>query len=158
MPLLTGGQKSLFTNNLAAMQMLTNGNFNPRREVCLPVEAKPFITATNTATVKISSPEFSAQRIEATVEAATPALLVAAQMYYHPWHAYVDGRPVRLWPANYAFQAFEIPAGAHRVKLVYEDRRFYLGAVVSITTLAGCVIFLCIRRNQPKPAAEGLLK
>jgi hypothetical protein len=158
MPLLTGGQKPLFTNNLAAMQMLTNGNFNPRREVCLPVEAKPFITATNTATVKISSPEFSAQRIEATVEAATPALLVAAQMYYHPWHAYVDGRPVRLWPANYAFQAFEIPAGAHRVKLVYEDRRFYLGAVVSITTLAGCVIFLCIRRNQPKPAAEGLLK
>ena len=68
-------------------------------------------------------------------------MLVAAQTYYHPWHAYVDGQPVRLWRANYAFQAVVIPAGAHQVRLVYEDRRFNFGAVVSLATLAGCGIF-----------------
>jgi hypothetical protein len=155
LPLLTGGQKPLFTDDLTAVLMLTNANFNPRREVCLPVEAKAIITASNAVAVKISAPKFSAQRIEAEVEADAPALLVVAQIYYHPWRASVDGRPVRLWPANYAFQAFEVPAGSHRVKLVYADRQFQLGAVISLATLAGCLIFYCRLRPRRAPAAEG---
>jgi hypothetical protein len=145
MPLLTGGQKPLFTDDLTAVHTLTNANFNPRREVCLPEEAKSFIAASNAVVVKIESPKFSAQRIEAGVESPAPALLVVAQIYHHPWRAYVDGRPTRLWPANYAFQAFEIPPGAHHVKLVYEDRRFQLGAIISLATLAGCLIFIAGR-------------
>jgi hypothetical protein len=142
LPLLTGGQKPLFADDLTAVQTLTNANFNPRREVCLPAEAQALISATNATVVKIASPKFSAQRIEADVEASAPALLLVAQIYYHPWRAYVDGRPTRLWPANYAFQAFAIPPGAHHVKLVYEDRRFQLGAIISLVTLAGCLIFM----------------
>jgi len=154
MPLLTGGQKPVFTDDLTAVQMFTNADFNPRRDVCLPVEAKPFITASNPVAVKISPPKFSAGQIEADVDAPGPALLVAAQMYYHPWHAYVDGRPARLWPANYGFQAFEIPAGARHVKLVYEDRQFCLGAIISLTTLAGCLIFSLRPRPRQGPDAE----
>jgi len=83
MPLLTGGQKPVFTDDLTAVQMLTNANFNPRREVYLPVEAKSFITASNSTAVIISPPKFSAQLMEADVEADAPTLLVAAQIYYH---------------------------------------------------------------------------
>lgn len=158
MPLLTGGQKPMFADDLTAVQMFTNANFNPRREVCLPVEAKPFITASNTTAVTISSSKFSAGQIEADAEATEPALLVAAQIYYHPWRAYVDGRPTRLWPANYAFQAFEIPAGPHRVKLVYEDRRFDLGAAISLATLAGCLVFYCVARRRPASVTAELVK
>src|SRR5208283_71583 len=153
MPLLTGGQKPRFTDDLTAVQVLTNADFNPRREVCLPDAAKPFITVSNATAVTISSPQYSAQRIEAGVETTAPALLVAAQIYYHPWRAYVDGRPTRLWPANYAFQAFEIPPGSHHVKLVYEDRRFQLGSVISLGTLAGCLMFYLGLRRQ---TAQGL--
>jgi hypothetical protein len=157
-PLLTGGQKPVFTDDLAAVQMFTNANFNPGLTVCLPEEAKPFITASNTTAVKISSPKFSAGKIEAVADAADPALLVAAQIYYHPWRAYVDGQPVRLWPANFAFQAFEIPAGSHRVKLVYEDRRFYLGSTISLATLAGCLVFYCLSRRRPASVTSQLVK
>ena len=158
MPLLTGGQKPVFTDELTAVRMFTNANFNPRRDVCLPGEAKSFITASNSSVVKISSPSFSAGKIEADVEAAEPALLVAAQIYYHPWRAYVDGQPVRLWPANFAFQALEIPAGSHHVKLVYEDRRFYLGAVISLATLAGCLVFYGLSRRRPAAVTAELVK
>jgi hypothetical protein len=158
MPLLTGGQKPVFTDDLTAVQMLTNANFNPRREVCLPVEAKPFITSSNSTAVKISPPKFSAQQIEADVEADAPTLLVAAQIYYHPWRAYVDGRPTRLWPANYAFQAFAVPAGPHHVKLVYEDRRFHLGAAISLITWVGCLIFYCLSRRRPASVTAELVK
>jgi len=42
-----------------------------------------------------------------------------------------------LWRANHAFQALEVPAGRHEVKLVYHDTRFLLGGVISLTTLLG---------------------
>ena len=158
MPLLTGGQKPLFTDDLTAVQLFTNANFNPRREVCLPAEAKPYITASNLTMVNVSSPKFSAGQIEADVEADGPALLVAAQIYYHPWRAYVDGQPTRLWPANYAFQAFEIPTGSHHVKLVYEDRRFYLGTAISLATLAGCLLFYGLSRRRPASVTSELVK
>jgi hypothetical protein len=158
MPLLTGGQKPVFTNDLSAVQMFTNANFNPRREVCLPVEATSFITASNSTAVTISSPKFSARQIEADVETSEPAMLVAAQIYYHPWQAYVDGQPVRLWPANFAFQALEVPTGSHRVKLVYEDRRFHLGANISLATLAGCLVFYALARRRPASVTSELVK
>jgi len=149
MPLLTGGQQPVFTDDLGGVQAFTNADFNPRREVCLPVEAKGSIAAGNPVVVTISAPKYAAGRIEAQVEAASPTLLVAAQIYYPAWHAYVDDQPARVWPANFAFQAFALPAGQHRVRLVYADQRFYLGAAISLVTLAGSLVFLAWSWRRP---------
>jgi len=62
-----------------------------------------------------------------------------AQAYYHCWRASVDGAPVPLWRANYAFQALEVPPGRHEVRIVYVDRAFQAGAVISIMALLLCV-------------------
>jgi hypothetical protein len=156
-PLLTCGQKPFFADDLSILRSLTNAAFRPANEVFLAPGAKPFITASNLVAANISDAHYAAQKIEANVACAAPTLVVAAQIYYPPWHAYVDGRRVRLWPGNYAFQAFEIPAGSHHVRIVYEDRRFYLGAIISLTTLAGGLIFLCLAGRSgdqlPKGAA-----
>ena len=158
LPLLTAGQRPRFADDLTTLQMLTNADFHPRQEVYLPPEAESFISASHVAAVKLSPVQYSAQRIEAGIETAAPTLVVAAQTYYHPWHAYVDGQPTRLWRADYAFQALEVPAGAHRVTLVYEDRRFYPGVIISLTTLTGCVIFHFFRRRRPASGAEASVK
>jgi len=47
-----------------------------------------------------------------------------------------------LWPANYAFQAVEVPAGRHQVSVIYEDRSFRLGAVISGACLLGCGVLV----------------
>jgi len=62
----------------------------------------------------------------------------------------VDGKPMPLWRANYAFQALEVPAGKTKVELVYEDRAFLFGAILSVTTLLGCVAagWVSIRRQH----------
>ncbi len=149
MPLLTGGQQPIFTNDTAALHtLLTVTNFNPRQEVLLPAAVEKSIIATNSTTVQISSVRFSAQNIEADVNPAAPALLVVAQMYYHPWRAWVDDRPTPLWRANYGFQALQVPVGAHHVRLAYEDRRFYLGSAISLATLCGWLGFCCVRRRR----------
>jgi hypothetical protein len=147
MPLLTAGQKPLFADGLAELQMLTNADFQPRRDVYLPAVAKPFIAISNTVAVELSPVSYSDQKIETRISSTAPAMVVVAQTYYACWRAYVDGRPVPLWPANYAFQALEVPAGSHEVKLVYDDQRFYAGATISLAVLVGCLGYCAFRRR-----------
>ena len=147
MPLLTGGQVPVFTNELGTLSAVVSTNFAPRRTVYLPLEARNHIMTTNPALVTILAANYSAQKIGAKVSADGPAMMVIAQTYYHPWRAYVDDQPTALWRANYTFQALEVPAGVHEVKLVYEDYLFYLGAFLSLTTLAGCLVALCLNRR-----------
>jgi hypothetical protein len=148
LPLLTAGQLPQFADGLDALQRLTNADFNPQREVVLPAAAKPFITVSNAGGVNLGPVVYSGQKIEAQIEAPSPALVVAAQTYYPEWRPYVDGQPVRLWPANYAFQAFEVPAGTHQIKLVYEDRRFRLGVAISLGTLLVCLLPYARRKKS----------
>jgi len=148
LPLLTAGQGGIFADDLAALQILTNANFNARRMVVLPSEARRFISATNAVAVNLRSVTYQDQKIEASVDSEAPTMVVAAQIYYPQWRAYVDDMPARIWPANYAFQGFEIPAGSHHIKLVYEDRRFQTGSIISLGTLAGCLIWWLVKRKS----------
>jgi len=158
LPLLTAGQQPRFADDLTTLRALTNADFQPRREVYLPLAAESFVTASNVVAAKLSPVKYAAHQIEARVETAAPTLLVAAQIYYHPWRAYVDGQPTRLWRANYAFQALAVPAGSHEVKLVYEDRRFHLGVLVSLITLAGCGFLYCFGRRRPAQSTENRIR
>jgi uncharacterized membrane protein YfhO len=128
----------MFADAPAALQAFQDPTFDPRSVVYFPPEAASFIKATNRTAATIVSSRFTAHRAEIQVDASEASILVVAQAYYHPWKAYVEGAPVRLWRANYAFQALEVPAGQHKVTLAYEDRQFHQGAFVSGITLLVC--------------------
>jgi hypothetical protein len=136
----TVGQEPSFVGEAAALHAISSTNFNPRRAVYLPPEAKPFIHVTQATRASIISSRFSAHRIEISVKADQPSLLVVSQVYFPSWRAWVDAKGTHLWTANYAFQALEIPEGKHHVTLVYRDRSFFLGTIISIATLVACVI------------------
>ena len=91
--------------------------------------------------------EQTRKSLPAWVSAPRPAVVVASQTYYHAWHAYVDGKRVPLWRANYAFQSLQVPAGLHLVRLVYEDGLFQCGAAASLASLLIC-LFACSRSLQ----------
>ncbi len=149
-PLITAGQTPVFLDDINAERLLFRPDFDGRKVVMLPPEAKSTITVTNPAVVRLKGWRFTAQRVDLEVEAASAALVVVAQTYFHCWRAYVDGGSVPLWRANYAFQAVEVPAGNHQVGLVYEDRAFRVGAWISalawLVCAAGCA--LCRRPKQ----------
>ena len=135
MPLLTAGQKPVFADSTNTFTAVLSTEFRPRQEIYLPLEAKGIVKATNGTGARIWEYRVETQHIEAEVEAPEASLVSVAQSYYHPWKAYVDGQPARLWRANYAFQALEVPPGRHRLELVYQDRAFILGSAVSVMTL-----------------------
>jgi hypothetical protein len=149
LPLATAGQKPVFLDDASTLRALTQPDFDGGKMVFLPPESKSLVTATRQTSARVLNSTFAIQSADAEVEAAEPSLVVVAQTYYHNWRAYVDGQPVSLLRANYAFQALQVPAGRHHVRLVYEDRGFQFGAALSICMAVGCCLCLVWIRKRP---------
>jgi hypothetical protein len=149
MPLVTGGQRPVFADRERTLAGLMSSNFAPRELVFLPLAARSTMTISNRAPIQCVQEKISAHRIEVHTRADTPAMVVIAQTFYPHWHAYVDGKEVKLWRANHAFQALEVPQGHHLIKLIYQDRAFLLGAFISaITILIGGLSWFWLGRKR----------
>ena len=152
LPLATIGQAPVFASGAETLRRLLSPEFTPAQVVYLPLEAKGVVAAGRDASARILTQRFSPQRIDLVVRTSTPTLLSVAQSYYHPWRAWVDDAPTTVWQANYAFQAVALPGGTHRIRLVYHDRRFELGAWISVVTALGMIAaFWRVARLEPPP-------
>ena len=133
------GAKPVFLPPDAILNELFSTNFNPNMVVLI---ASPTLAGDEAlvapAKGEVRTSRFSANEIVVETSAANWAALTVAQSFYHPWCAFVDGQPVKLWRANYAFQALVVPAGKHTVRLVYVDEKFRLGVGISLAGLAVC--------------------
>ena len=148
LPLVTAGQKPVFLDDAKVLPALTRNDFDGSKIVFLPPEMKSAVIVSNQTAAKILHSKFSAQTVDADVEAAGPSLIVIAQTYYHNWRAYVDGQPAPLFRANVAFQAVPVPAGFHKIHLAYVDRAFQAGAVIATGAWLGCLIGLFCRPGR----------
>jgi len=140
LPILTCGQKPIFGTDNAALDAMFALDFDGSQVVYLPEGARSLITVSNQQPSKIAASAMSPNKIEASVESPAPAMLVLSQTYYHLWNAFVDEKPVPLFRANFAFQALEVPAGTHRIKLAYRDFNLVLGFCVSLASLIICAL------------------
>lgn len=67
-------------------------------------------------------------------------LAVFSEVYYQTgWNAYVDGKQVPIVKANYVLRAIEVPAGQHKIEMIFEPESYKMGNNVS---LAGSVLFV----------------
>jgi hypothetical protein len=140
LPLVTAGQKPYFLDRKETLYWLGTARFQPRSMVFLPRAETPRVAAAAAADATVRVLAWSAQRVEAEVASTAPSLVVVSQTWHPAWKAYVDGRPAALLRANHAFQAVQAPAGRHAVTLVYEDRAFQLGALISCAALLGSAV------------------
>jgi hypothetical protein len=142
LPLVTAGQKPVFLDAADTMRALTQPDFDGGKIVFLPPEARSHVTISNKTSARVVNSHFENQSVQAEIEAAEPSLVVLSQTWYHNWRAYVDGHETPLLRANHAFQALQVPAGRHQIRLAYEDRAFETGATVSFVAWLGCLICL----------------
>ena len=150
-PLVTCGQIPLFADAPETLRALSSDDFNPWQTVFLPPSDRAeLINVTNPGAAQILSGTISRERIELEVKATAPSLVVIAQSYHRAWRANLKGAAVPVLRANHAFQAVLVPAGRHRIELVYRDRWFALGGGISATTLVGIIVWWAwqIRRSR----------
>ncbi|MFO7323275.1 MAG: YfhO family protein [Chloroflexota bacterium] len=135
-------EASLVDDREAALALAADPGINVRAvavlesapPVALPGEAPEETQATVTA--------FKPERIEIAVRTPEPAILSLAHPYYPGWAATLNGEPVEIMRAYGALSAIAVPAGEHRIALVYDPFSFRAGALVSAAGWAACVIML----------------
>jgi hypothetical protein len=148
LPLATAGQKPVFLDDADALHALTDSNFDSSKIVILPPETRPLITVTNQTMAQVLHLRRRYRRDGFEIEAYTPSLVVVAQTFYHNWHALLDGREVPIFRANYGFDAIQVPEGRYHLQLVYRDRAFEMGAILSAVSFPGCLLgCLLVRQN-----------
>jgi len=147
LPLITAGQKPVFMDDPSALATITAENFDPRTTVCLP--ANESVSVTGQSDCPVTNIHIRLNEVDADITASTAALAVISQSYYHLWRAEIDGKTARLIRANLAFQAVEVPSGTHHLHLVYRDPRLKTGAIISLLSLAICVVLWLRRQERP---------
>jgi hypothetical protein len=153
LPLVTAGQQPVFADDRTAFDALSQTNLDLRQTVFLPLAARASISATHQTAARVLDARFANQSISFQTEAPAASLVVISQTHYPAWRAYVDGRPATLWRANYAFQALEVPAGRHQIRMVYEDQKLLAGAVLSGVGLLACAGLWWLARSRATPVA-----
>jgi hypothetical protein len=157
-------------DSTAALAVLFAPDFDPAQTVILEngdagVLASHSIPA-DTPPVLLHSPDAqivnaSADSVKVAVSLPRAGTLVLSDTFYPGWFVYVDGRPARLFHADYAFRGVAVPAGRHLVEFRYEPFSFRLGA--SLSGLSGMVFagllawFIRLgtrRRSQPANTRE----
>jgi hypothetical protein len=145
LPFYSVGAKPEFLELSNTIPRLLSPDFDPRKTVYLPAEAEGFVNLTNLVRATVREVKFGAEHEEFEIQADAPTLLVLSQTYYHPWRAEVNGQPAKIWRANYAFQAVEIPQGNSQVTFTYRDNLFLMGAVASLIALLACLTALFVQ-------------
>ena len=139
MPWVTAGQRPVFAEDQTIIDAFAQTNTDLRRIVFLPPEARGVISATQSTSARVLNADFTNQKVSIQTDAPTVSMVVISQAHYPAWKAYVDGHPAKIWRANYAFQAVEVPAGMHKVELRYEDAPLRNGTALSAFGLLACL-------------------
>jgi len=147
--IVSAGQAPVFADDPATFNAIEKDTADFRTAVYLPIEARATVQARGEPRARIIAKEFSPARQSIEVASPTATMLVLGQAYYHNWQATLDGKPVPLWRANYAFQAIETPAGSHRIVLVYKDNALRLGAAISLASILSCASGWLLLRGRP---------
>ncbi|MBK7046365.1 MAG: hypothetical protein IPH48_07575 [bacterium] len=95
----------------------------------------------------LPAPEFVTDGLDEVVlrtRAATPAVLVLADMAAPGWTVEIDGREAELLTADLVLRAVAVPAGEHTVTFRYEDASYRRGLTLTVigAILTGALVAL----------------
>jgi len=93
----------------------------------------------------------SFNRLRFYVYSEAPAFFGLSYPYTGHWRAWVNGEKVRVYRANGAAHAVEIPGGESFIEFRYWSDAFFLGMVISCTTFAVIGLFVCFRALKGFP-------
>jgi hypothetical protein len=145
-------------NPRAVLNHLRDGDFNARTTAFVAEPLSVQSGVDSTATVRVE-PRASNQAMKIATTSTTSRLLVASEVYYDEWHAYVDGTEAPMVKVNNLLRGVVVPAGSHTVEFRFESPSFAQGRTISIASnLAAALIGLAglgmwLKRRKEHAAA-----
>ncbi|MDD2530747.1 MAG: YfhO family protein, partial [Bacteroidales bacterium] len=128
-------------------EILKLDNINPKEKAIVDVSFKNIVKPINyfdtTATIKFerdanNSPEY----LKYTTSSKSDGIMVCSEIYYpEDWKAYIDGKEVPYFRANYILRAINVPKGDHVIEFKLESDTF---KTFNIISLFGSIILVLI--------------
>jgi uncharacterized membrane protein YfhO len=95
-------------------------------------------------------------RAAATVEAEGAGHLIFSRTFFASWKASLDGRPAPVLVANARDLAVAVPAGRHRVEIVWDARPFRVGVALQALALAAAAAAIATRGSGGRKQVQVL--
>ncbi|MFN4182463.1 MAG: YfhO family protein, partial [bacterium] len=89
------------------------------------------------------------EEIVVEVDVPAPRVLVVVENFYPGWEAWVDGKRERIWMGNGFARTVPVPEGKHRVVMRYVPKVFFLGGMISLSSLF-LFCFIVVREIRRK--------
>ena len=99
--------------------------------------------------------DFRPDRVALSAHLKAAGFVVLVDTWDAGWRTTVDGQAAELLRANLAFRAVAVPAGDHRVEMVYRPRSVLLGATLSGLAVALLLGLAWRERARPSPTQGG---
>ncbi|MEP7343588.1 MAG: YfhO family protein [Acidobacteriota bacterium] len=100
----------------------------------------------DTANAEVKVTRYEPNRIELQTRNPQQGFLVLSEIYYRGWEAWIDGKRAPIEKVNYTLRGLFVPAGDHRVEVVYRAHSFRNGAAWSLVGLL--LLFVAAGANR----------
>ena len=132
-------------DGLTTLNKISSMSFNPTDVMYFQEDPKLSVEVPHPA-ARAEFTRYSIHDLELNTTTAGNNLLFFSETYYPVgWKAYVDGKEMPIYRANYLFRAVMVPAGVHKVAMKFEPKGFFIGKNLSlaanIVTLGGLGFF-----------------
>lgn len=125
-------------------EMKALDNFNPADTAIVDESfknvIKNYVPKDNDSTASIIMTNFDNDAITYKSHSLAPHVAIFSEVYYKDWNAYIDGKKVDYFKANYVLRGLEIPAGDHVIEFKFEPTIYYAGDKISAAS--GWLVFL----------------
>lgn len=118
-------------------------DFDPQKEVLLEEPFTQFaqLDKLDQLDQSVTITTYLPEKVVIAAQTESPGFLVLTDTYFPRWEAKVDGQPAKIYQADYLFRAVRVEPGQHQVEFEYKPKEIYLGAKISLGTLAFVIIF-----------------
>jgi hypothetical protein len=102
-------------------------------------QVKPATYADSSGTITLTS--YAPDALTYRYTAAQPSTVVFSEIYYADgWQAFLDGKEVPHFRADFVLRAMQVPAGSHEIKFVFEPKEYAIGNTVSLISSIGVLL------------------
>ncbi len=113
--------------------------FHPQNTILLE---KKLSTKLNASKKELFIIDYSANKVRLMSKTNGSALLFLSDTYYPDWQATIDGKPVQILRADYAFRAILVPKGNHQVSFTFSSSSFKIGSIISFMSMLTLIAWL----------------
>jgi len=123
---------------------------DPKHTALVDIRFKEMVDASSslpdsTASVELIS--YKPDELKYTTQSAKDGVLLFSEVYYQPgWKAYMDGKEVEHFRANWILRGMKVPVGNHEIKFVFYPDTYWtlrwVGLILSILLLVAAVGYI----------------